>query len=170
MRILTDEDLAMEQLISMVQGNTAPVLEVDELQRCLDDARLAFIWTAAENFGTAPRGLGVSVIPSLTKRNGHRYKLAFFDGTGTTSGATEPSWSTSRDSQFTDGNLTWQESGCEYASLWDLVAAARAAWLLKASKAVTCTDFQQDGVSFSASQVYDHCISQANQYTSIWVA
>src|SRR5678816_1116734 len=115
MRPLTDEDLAMEQLISMVQGNTAPVLDVDELQRCLDDARLAFTWIASTNYSADPYSLGSVVIPTATKRNGHRYKLIAFDGVGSTSGTTEPRWPLNRDSEIVDGNLTWQEVGTEYA-------------------------------------------------------
>lgn len=170
MRILTDEDQAMEQLISMVQGNTSPVLEVDELQRCLDDARLAYIWTASTDYSTGGYGLGAVVIPSAAKRNGYRYRLTAFDGTGSTSAATEPSWPTGYKRIVTDGNVTWKEDGPDYAQLWDMNDAAMRAWLLKASKVAQCTDFRQDGVGFTSSQLYDHCISQAMVYQGVQIA
>lgn len=160
----------MEQLISMVQGNTSPVLDVDELQRCLDDARLAFTWVASTNYSADPYSLGSVVIPTATKRNGHRYKLTAFDGTGNTSGTTEPSWVTGFKSTVSDGNLTWTEDGMEYAQLWDMNDAASRAWSLKASKTVTCVDFGQDGVRFNAGDVHKHCLEMALYYQPIQFA
>jgi len=180
MRPLTDEDLAMEQLISMVQGNTAPVLDVDELQRCLDDARVAFEWSASEDFSVEPRGIGAVVIPTSANRNGRRYKLVAFDGTGTSSGSAEPSWPAVSltlpnwvmgfQGIVTDGNLTWREDGPEVQQLWDMNDAASRAWSLKASKTVTCVDFGQDGVRFNAGDVHAHCIAMALFYQPIQFA
>jgi hypothetical protein len=171
MRILVDEDLAMERLISMCQANVSPVLTPGELQDCLDDARVAFVWAASTNYATLPHGHGLAVIPSAAKRNGHLYELVKFATTGTTSGATEPNWPETRDSEIKDGDLTWREVGSELDSLWDMPAAARAAWLLKAGKVAQCTDFSQDGVSFSSSHLYDHCMRQALEaYSSVYVA
>lgn len=170
MRILTDEGQAIEELLALVEGNTAPVLTPEELLRCLDNARLAFLWTASENFATAPRCLGSVAQPTATNRNGHRYKLTSFDGTGTTGGSTEPSWPTGFREIVTDGNLTWTEDGSDYQQLWDMNDAASRAWSLKKGKVATCTDFRQDGVGFSASQVFDHCLEMARFYQSVQIA
>jgi len=163
----------MEQLISMVQGTTAPVLTVDELQRCLDDSRQAFIWSASEDFSVVPRELGSVIIPTAANRTGHRYKLMAFDGTGTTSGTTEPSWirwrtnPLSRGELVSDGNLIWREDGADYDSLWDMQMAAYLGWQLKATKASQCVDFTEDTLSFKESQSFDHCLMMARRYAPV---
>lgn len=160
----------MEQLISMCQANVTPLLTPGELQDCLDDARLGFVWAASTDYAVEPYGLGKVVIPSAANRNGHKYRLHRFDGVGSTSHTTEPSWPTAHNWTISDGNVIWMEDGPDFAQLWDMNDAAMRAWMLKASKVVHCTDFGQDGVRFSSSQLYDHCMRQAMAYQSVQIA
>lgn len=165
MPILTDETEAMTQLRLMVQDTVCPTLTADELQWLLDKkARRAYIWTA-----TTAYKIGDVVIPTTNNRNGHRYQIIAFDGDGVSSAATEPSWSTSRDSTISDGNITWQEVGVE-VDLWDLQAAACAGWQMKAAKASPYEDFKQGEQSFSDSQLFDHCMKMARQYAPVMIA
>ncbi len=170
MRFLTDEGEAMNQLVWMVEGNTAPVLDAPELQQCLDNARRACLWVADANYSEAPLGVGITVQPTAANANGHRYRLIRFDGEGTTSGSTEPTWTTWYQGIVSDGNLTWMEDGASYSQLWDMEDAASRAWTLKAGKTATCVDFKQDGVGFMASQVHDHCVEMAVFYQSAQIA
>jgi hypothetical protein len=47
---------------------------------------------------------------------------------------------------------------------WDLDAAAAEGWRRKASLAVARFDFAEDTQTFSRSQIYSHCIAQAEEY------
>jgi len=162
--VIADEGLALQILMSLVDASVAPLLDEPELTNLLAAARRASIWEASQSYK-----FGAIVQPTANNRNGHRFRLVKFSG-GITSGSTEPSWPDSRDAEVVDGSLTWREEGTDYDSLWDLTAAARAGWLLKAGKAATCVDFEQDGIKFSASQVAKHCKAQADQYLSATVA
>lgn len=149
----------------MCQANVSPVLAVDEIQRLLDDNVIAVPWQASTAYA-----FGDVVVPTLA--NGHKYKLIVIR-IGALSGATEPNWPTGpwfwfgTSAEVADGNLTWREDGA-VTDLWDLNAAAKQGWLLKAAKVALCQDSTIDGVgSFQFSGVYDHCLRQAEKYNSV---
>lgn len=52
---------------------------------------------------------------------------------------------------------------------WDLTSAYRKAWLIKARKASADVDYDVDGARYSASQMHEHCMTQANSYNTIGV-
>ena len=168
----TAEQAALDKLVMMVQANVCPELDystsTSELRLILSKHQRASIWTLSTAYQ-----LGAVVIPTAANQNGHRYRLLNYTTTGTDqkSGATEPSWSTTRDSQITDNHVIWVEDGYDYAgTLWDLVGAAREGWLLKAAKSVQATDVSDNqGVSGRWSQIYDHCLKQADRFQPVYV-
>lgn len=164
MPILIDEELAMTRLKAMVQDEVCPTLGATELQLLLDNARRAYIWTASTVYK-----IGDVVIPTTNNRNGHRYQIIAFDGDGVSSAATEPSWSTSRDSTISDGNVTWQEVGME-VDLWDLQAAACAGWQMKLAKVSGNFKFASGDQSFDRQQVFDHCQAMVRLYSPVMIA
>jgi len=162
----TAEQAALDELVIMSQANVCPELDYttakSELRLILTKHQRASVWATDTAYQ-----LGDVVIPTAANRNGHRYKLVEFTATGTDqkSGATEPSWSTTRDSQHTDDVVVWQEDGWDWNGvLWDLTAAARDAWLAKAAKTTGRVDFTTQSIGVSASQLYEHCMAQANKY------
>jgi hypothetical protein len=60
-----------------------------------------------------------------------------------------------------DGN---PPSDAAWDPSWDLNWAAWRGWRMKASKAVLMVDVTGDGTTVSKSQVYSHCMAQANDY------
>jgi hypothetical protein len=109
-------------------------------------------------------------VPTTNNKTGRRYRLVSLDGSGVTSGATEPSWPEYSYGTVSDGNLTWQEDGIEVA-LWDVRAAAYQGWLDKAAKASALYDARtSSGTSATKSQIYAHCLNMANRYIPVGVA
>jgi hypothetical protein len=164
------EQAALDELIIMVQADVCPTLDYStaksELRVILTKHQRASVWTLSTTYQ-----LGVRVVPTAANRNGHRYRLLNYTTTATDqkSDVTEPSWSTSRDAQITDNHVVWIEDGWDWdGNLWDLNAAAREGWLAKAAKSTGRVDFETQSIGVSASQMYDHCISQANKYQSAY--
>jgi hypothetical protein len=156
---LTNESKARRLLIGMTDALCAPVLGDDEIDDLLADNAIASTWTAETEYE-----FGAEVIPTANKRNGRKYKAVAFDGAGRESGTTEPEWTTSREAQFTDGNITWEESGSEPNSLWNLNKAAEQGWTRKAGKVAADHDYGTADLKMSAGQMYGHCIEQANRF------
>ena len=178
-QIITDGAVAMLALETLCPSTADPALTAADMQQLLDGARRAYTWKASTSYP-----MGSVVMP--TTRNGRRYKLISFDGSGTSSGTTEPSWPAPnaasanwpvwgtaqpspivgwwRNAVVTDGNITWMEDGEDYDSLWDLGRAAFDGWMMKAGRAICAVDLQTGQMRQAQSQIYDHCISMANRY------
>lgn len=154
---------ALQKLNDALQPNTEPRLTSQEVERLLDECQRAGIWAAETEYA-----YGAVIQP--TAGNGRRYKAT----QSGTSGAAEPTWSVGRESQHTDGAdaspLTWTEDGPAYLGLWDVASAASEGWMMKAGKASVAVNLKQQIGGIDASQVYDHCVKQAQLYAPIRVA
>ena len=159
MPLLVDEQRARERLIYLTQAASEPQLEDDEIDDLLADASTVSVWSAATNFEHGDR-----VIPTTANRNGHIYRVARFDGSGRSTGSTEPSWPDYYCARVTDGDITWEEAGRAPSSLWDLSTAAHRGWLLKAGKAAQQFDYGDMDHKQSASQLHKHCLEMAEKF------
>jgi hypothetical protein len=157
---ITSRDTALERLRRLTQADSAPTLDNDDLLTLLEGSAVATLWVAATVYA-----VGDVVQPNTA--NGYRYVCV----TAGTSAATEPDWPDGRESRITDGStLVWEEAGAEYSSLWDLQMAAYNGWLLKGSKTVENIDFARGQQNFKNSQVYEHCLTQADRFRPVGVS
>lgn len=183
--IITTESQALAALEILCPSGSDPVLSVDDMTSLLEGAKRAVLWEAATSYE-----IGTIVMPTV--RNGRRYRLIAYDGSGTSSGTTEPTWpapvSTSdslpiwattqsnpvvgwwRNAIVSDGDITWVEDGTDYDSLWDIQSAAFQGWLLKAGRAVCAIDISTENKSFKQSQIYDHCINMSLRYQPVFIS
>lgn len=164
--MISDDVMAALELERLAQPSVCPTLTVDEQSLILSQHQRARLWVASTVFQ-----LGAIVVPTLANRNGHRYKAVEYTTTATTqqTGATEPSWSTTRDSQVTDNVIVWQEDGDDWnGNLWDMIAAAKQAWLLKASKASVTSDVVRGELDIKSSQLFDHCMRMSEQFSPVF--
>lgn len=165
------EQAALDQLVIMTEANSCPTLDyltaTSELRIILGRYRRATVWAASTAYQ-----IGEAIVPTAANRTGHHYRLIQYTATATDqkTGATEPVWSVTRDSRHTDNHVIWQEDGWDWDGvLWNLAAAAEEAWTLKASKSVARIDFAPaQGQSISASQLYEHCLKQADRFRSAY--
>lgn len=51
-----------------------------------------------------------------------------------------------------------------WLGLWDIRAASRKAWQVKAAKVVSDVDYDVDGAKYTQSQLTAHCLAQADLY------
>lgn len=165
------EQEALDRLVIMVEANTCPTLDYDtaasELRVILTKHKRASVWT----INTAYQ-IGDRIIPTAANRNGHKYVAVEYRTTGTdqTTGVTEPAWSTTRNAQIADDQIVWEEDGFDWnGDLWDLTAAARDGWLLKASKASLTSDVVRGELEIKSSQLFDHCMTMANQFQPVFL-
>lgn len=100
----------------------------------------------------------------------HRFWRCLYAGT---SAATEPVWpdltlripsSTVGTTRVYDASVTWVDNGAEWQPSWNLDYAAYLGWNAKAGKVAPRFDFVTDMQTFNRSQMYAHCIGQADRY------
>lgn len=51
-----------------------------------------------------------------------------------------------------------------WLGLWDIRAASRKAWQVKAAKVVADVDYDVDGAKYTQSQLHAHCLAQADLF------
>lgn len=154
----TERANALSLLTRWVQPDTAPELTQTEIESTLDDNRRASVWAASTAY--VP---GSVIVPTV--KTGRRYRCIV----GGTSGATEPftgseRWPTADGARVTEGDsspqLTWQEDGPEYTSLYDIRQAAYECCDLKAQKSA---QFIQAG-DLHMEMVYEHWVKQRDNF------
>jgi hypothetical protein len=184
-QIITTIAAATDALRILCPPESDPELDEAAIVSLLANAKLASVWVASTTYN-----MGEVVMPTV--RNSRRYRLVAFDGTGVTSGLTEPSWPAPnvssndypvwgmaqpnpvvgwwRNAVVTDNAITWQEDGADYDSLWDIQVAAFNGWMLKAGRAICAVDLSSGQMKQSQSQIYDHCLEMAQRYAPVMVA
>ena len=154
----TDRTAALARLTLLVQPTVEPTLTTTpttgEVDVILDSHKIGSRWVTATALN-----IGDVIFPTV--RNGHRYEVIT---AGTTT--TEPVWPTSSVSTITLG-AEFQEIGPDSANVYDVRAAARECWELKAAKA---TEFISSQDSGSEQMIFDHCVSMAQKYMTPMVA
>jgi hypothetical protein len=150
---------ATDRLKFMTASTSEPTLDADAITELLAQAKRFNFWTTAT-------GVAVGDVIQPTTANGHRYVCT---EAGTT-GATEPTWPTSRDGLIGDGTATFQEVGPAFPEQWDLRRAAHLGWLRKAAQIAGDYNFSVDGQSFSRSQAVTHCMEMASRFAPLTVA
>ena len=150
------EAQALAKLSLLCPSDVYPFLAASEMQSILSDV-LRFSTHAVSTTYAA----GAKVVPATP--NGRLYLCAVAG----TSDSTAPVWPTryTRLSQrIQDGTAVWEDIGPTLAEPYDLSAAARAAWLLKAAKASADIDASDTDASTKASQVQAQCLRMASRY------
>lgn len=164
---------ALTALTRMLQNEAATMLLLEdaELQELLAQAAIVDGWAMPPTYGQRPwtantaYAVGDIVRPStLTDANLGYLARASVAGT---SDDTEPTWPTTAEDETTDGGVTWVTFAYTWYPTFDLNIAAAEGWRRKAGKAVLKYDFSQaEGQRHQRSQIYDHCMTQAQVYAN----
>lgn len=147
------ESEAIDQVKLEARADDAPCLATDEVTAIVQKNVFGTVWIANTAYA-----LGAKIQPIT--RSGHFYKCI----QAGTSGASEPTWTTCINGKTSEGDLIWQECGFDPdGNLYDLETAIYQAWTLKASKAAKEFDVSIENQKWSKSQLYDHCVKEANK-------
>lgn len=172
----TESELALAALESLVPYASAPALTTDEVTAVLGRHVLALRYDADTATSYPP---GTVVAPLVD--NGHWYVSIAnglddsTDGTTayTSAGIDQTDWPIppfrfpDGGDTVDDGTVTWQWYSPAGDYLWDMRAAARECWLLKAGKSAGCVDASDGGASVKSSQMYAACMRMADSFAPI---
>lgn len=158
-----------------VDFDNAPELTDTDISALVLSTARATVWVALTAYD-----YGARVVP--TTRAGY----VFTASQAGTSGSTEPVWPTlyggaslwdvrwphvdTFNAGVTDGTVEWAASTPDFSELYDVDAATREAWLLRAGRAAQEFDTAADGTSLRLSQVYEHYLAMADKYRSVSLA
>lgn len=145
----------LDRLTTFAQPNVEPTLSDDELEAILDESARAVRWTTVTVLS-----VGALVLPTVD--DDHFYKVTI----GGTTAVAEPAWPTT--GTIANGDVTFEEAGLfTYSSLYDVRAALRKCWELKAAKASELISSQDSG---SEQMIFDHCQFMASKYVTPMIA
>ena len=154
---------ARAQFRLYAQPDIQPVIDGAQIDLILEECKTASTWAVNTAYV-----LGDVILPTI--RNGHQY-ICTVAGTSETDSADEPDWPTVTGGLVTEGAsdpiLTWVEYGPEPVSIYDVRKAIHNAWMVKAGLASLSVDVSQQVGGLKASQVYEHCIKQAERFASL---
>lgn len=154
------QDEAVIWLSAQVEPDIDPNLTSAEILSALLDNQIAKLYASSTAYVVGDR-----VMPS----NGRIYKC-LQPGTSASAAPTWPDYSIWRIGyRVSDGGVLWVDDGPAPDERFDLSAAAKQCWMLKASKASTYYNAVAKGVNFNEQQIYQHCLIRASSYESTWV-
>jgi len=156
---------AIKELSDLCQATLFPELETNQLARLIDQHVRFNTWTA--NYAYK---VGDIVVP--TTPNGRMY-LCIIAGT---SGPNEPSFPQigfAVGQVIADGpipvdsfGLNWQDSGYVQVEKYDVRAATKQAWLLKASIAANLANTDDGKMKIQLHTIQENCIQMAGKFRS----
>ena len=149
---------AREAVKAQAAPTVTPALTDGDIEAILTRTANVTVWAADTAYEWGER-----VIP--TSRNGRYY----LNKTAGTTGATEPTWATGLYTYTTDGTASWQTMTPDWEQIYNIRRAVYEAWVLKAQKASEYYAFSEDGQSFQAQQVYEHCMKMASRFMPVTV-
>lgn len=150
------EAQALAKLSTLCQHEVYPTLTTAEMQGLLSDAPRFSTHTVSTTYA-----VGAKVVPSTP--NGRLY-LCTVAGTTDDTAPVWPTRYTRLSQRIQDGTAVWEDIGPTLAEPYDLSAAARAGWMLKAAKASADIDTGDKDQSTKASQAQTQCLRIANRY------
>jgi hypothetical protein len=152
---------AIQKLSALVDAGEAPPLTEADLESCVDEAAGWGLWVAATAFS-----VGQTIAPTVA--NGRLYRCA---ESGTTD-ATEPTWPTERNSysgrRISDGTAVWVDTGPAPTERYDMKAAQRAAWMLRATRTAKLIDVANGQDKLTLSQRHEQCLAMARRFRSFY--
>lgn len=152
---------ALKKLQWMVSSDTYPELTNDELGGLIDEHCRTNTWTASTAYVVGDR-----VQPVI--KNGRIYECVKA-GTSLTDSTLFPDFGYTGQ-MYSDGlDLIWRDVGAAYVETYDVRAAAREGWMMKASKIAHLVDVVDGQQNLHISTLLDHCYKMAEKYRAIGI-
>ena len=147
---------AIKKLSLFCNSNEYPVLDTNELGQLIDEHQRTITWTANTLYI-----INTEIEPAV--RNGRKYTCVVAG----TSGASAPNFPDFgyTGQQFSDGNdIIWQDTGAAFNEIYDVRAAIRQAFILKASKISHLIDTEDGQNKLKMSALKDSFLKMAEKY------
>lgn len=154
----------------MCQATLFPELDNNQLGNLIDQHKKYSTWTANTSYI-----VGDMVIPTVP--NGRVYQC-IIAGTSTTTEPTFPQIGYAVGQAFYDYSalgpgeyygLTWQDNGFITQEVYDVRAAAKQAWLLKASIAANLANTDDGKMKVELHQIQENCLQMAGKFRSFFI-
>lgn len=160
---------AIKQLSDLCQSTLYPELTDNQLGNLIDQHKKFATWQPSTSYA-----VGDMVIP--TTPNGRVYQV-IVAGTSTTTEPTFPSIGYAVGQSFfnyvgTPPNfygLTFQDNGFITTEVYDVRAAAKQAWLLKASIAANLANTSDGQMRIDLHTIQENCIQMAGKFRSFFI-
>ena len=162
---------AIKKLSWMVQADSFPELDSNALGELIDEHKRFSSWTANQTYA-----VGDQIVPSVP--TGRIYNCVIAG----TSGTVEPSWPQIGYAQgqiITDSisnanppyafGLNWQDWGFTQQEIYDVRAAAKQAWLLKASIAANLANTSDGQMRIDLHTIQENCLQMAGKFRSFFI-
>ena len=160
---------AIKQLSDMCQSTLYPELTDNQLGNLIDQHKKFRTWEAS-----TPYIVGDMIVPTIP--NGRVYQCVIA-GTSTTTEPTFPSIGYAVGQAFynyvgTPPNfygLTFQDNGFITQEIYDVRAAAKQAWLLKASIAANLANTSDGQMRIDLHTIQENCIQMSGKFRSFFI-
>lgn len=147
---------AIKKLSLFCNSNEYPSLDTNELGQLIDEHQRTQTWTANTAYT-----VNTEIEPAV--RNGRKYTCVVAG----TSGSSTPNFPDYgyTGQQFSDGNdIVWQDTGAAFNEIYDVRAAIRQAFILKASKVSHLIDTSDGQNKLSMAALKDSFLKMAEKY------
>ena len=160
---------AIKQLSDMCQATLFPELDNNQLGNLIDQHKKFSSWEPSTSYA-----VGDMIVPTIP--NGRVYQC-IIAGTSTTTEPTFPSIGYAVGQAFynyvgTPPNfygLTFQDNGFITSEIYDVRAAAKQAWLIKASIAANLANTDDGKMKVELHQIQENCIQMAGKFRSFFI-
>ena len=160
---------AIKQLSDFCQATLFPELDNNQLGNLIDQHKKFSSWEPSTSYA-----VGDLIVPTIP--NGRVYQC-IIAGTSTTTEPTFPSIGYAVGQAFynyvgTPPNfygLTFQDNGFITSEIYDVRAAAKQAWLLKASIAANLANTDDGKMKVELHQIQENCLQMAGKFRSFFI-
>lgn len=147
---------AIKKLSLFCNSNEYPSLDTNELGQLIDEHQRTETWTASTAYT-----VNTEIEPAV--RNGRKY-TCIIGGISGTSTPNFPDYGYTGQ-QFSDGtDIVWQDTGAAFNEIYDVRAAIRQAFILKASKISHLIDIEDGENKLKMSALKDSFLKMAEKY------
>ena len=158
---------AIKELSDLCQSTLFPELDNNQLGRIIDSHVRFSTWTASTYYNVAD-----IVVPTVP--NGRMY-FCTIAGTSNTTQPDFPQISYAVGQAFSENpqnvygqgfGLTWQDAGFVQVEKYDVRAAAKEAWMIKASIAANLANTDDGKMKIELHTIQENCIQMAGKFRS----
>lgn len=151
---------AIEQLSTMCQSEEYPQLDTSDLAFLIDNNKRSKDWAASTAYVYG------DIVEPITK-NGRYYKCVEAGTSGTSNPFPTYYYENGTSTAYDDNTSKWIDLGPAYTEQYDVRGAARAGWILKASKVSHLINSKDGSQDLNLSALQEQFLKMAERYRPV---